>query len=70
MVHYETVESAMVSLTRDSFVNHVVAKCVAVKSTRVEDMSGVFLNLSRDSVTGDSSEYIKSTGRRFWHSQG
>jgi hypothetical protein len=63
MVQYEAVKSAMVSLTwasevKDSVVNHVVAKYVDVKSARVEDMSGVPLNLIRDSVTGDSSEYI------------
>jgi hypothetical protein len=62
MVQYEAVKSAMVSLTRDgkmkdSVVNHVVAKYVAVKSARVEDMSVVPLSLTRDRVTGDSSEY-------------
>ena len=38
-------------------VNSVVVQYVAVKSAGVEDMSGVALSLTRDSVTGDSSDY-------------
>ena len=62
MVQYEAVKSAKVSLTKDgemknSMVNHVVAKYVAVKSARVEDMCGIPLSLTGDSVTEDSSDY-------------
>ena len=49
MVQHEAVKSAMVS--------HVVVKYRAVKSARVEDMSGAPLSLTRDSLTGDSSKY-------------
>ena len=38
-------------------VNSVVVQYVAVKSAVVEDMSGVPLSLTRESVTRDSSDY-------------
>ena len=38
-------------------LNSVVMQYVAVKSAMVEDMSGVPLSLTSDSVTGDSSDY-------------